>query len=154
MALTLYPDPNADSFIDLTTASETIAKLTLHSAEWEALAPETQEVYLRTSYFYIVGNSDESLMPDPMYDCVLDAQAVMAARDLVAGITEGETSTSNTGAIKRQKAGSVEREFYDSNINSKTVSRVPSAYNTCLEQIGFVPVINVTGLKQTTLGRS
>ena len=151
MALVLYPDSAADSFITVTDADTVVATYTLDSVSWLALTNEKREQLLRIAYRYIIDHTNASIYPNPMDACVGEAQALMASHDNVNGISGGTTSTATTGALKKQKVGSIERQFYDvaGKVSTGKVSRVPDMARKCLEGIGF----SVKSMAQTHLGR-
>ena len=151
MALTLYPDQNTDSFITVAQADTIIATYTLDSVKWLTLPTDQREVLLRIAYAYIIDNTDPTMYPDPMVACVGEAQALMASHDNVNSLSGGQTSTATKGALKKQKVGVIERQFYDVAGKSTrgTVSRVPDMAKSCLESLGFA----VPSTGQTHLGR-
>ena len=154
MALIVYPDPNADSFVTVQQADLYISTLTLNGNDWNALDTETKEVYLRIAYRNIIDNTDPTTYPDPLPVCVGEAQSLMAVHDLVNGLSEG-TVTAEKGAIRSQKVGSIEQSFYDVKgyIENGTVSRLPEAAKPCLFDLGY-DFSTIKGIKQTILGRS
>lgn len=146
MALIIYPAPNADSFISLTDAKTVIDSRTLDGAVWDAKSVEEQEALLRIAFHYIIDNTPE--LPATLPACVPEAQALMAVHDAVNGLSGGPQSTQ--AQVKKQKAGPVEREFFELKTQSKGVSRVPEQARSCLAAIGFV----FQSFNQTRLGRS
>ena len=155
MSLILYPDPNADSFISVSDADNVISLLTMNSTEWTALVNEDKERLLRIAYNTIVDNTDPKTYPNPLPPCVPEAQALMASHDNVNSISSGLVNTAVTGAIKKQKVGSIEREYYDvgASVTSRTLSRVPASAFKCLDELGYSFKRKTTGLAQTHLGR-
>ena len=155
MALIIYPDPAADSFVTLPQAELYISMLTMNSADWVALTPEDQERLLRIAYRDIRDHTDPKTYPKPLPICVSEAQALMAVHDTVNSISSGIASTTVQGAIKKQKVGSVEQQFYDTKSTSakRTLSRVPSGARKCLELLGYTFKVHSDGLKQVHLGR-
>ncbi len=151
MALILYPDPAADSFVTVVQAGTIIQTYTLDSVSWLALTDEKREQLLRIAYRYIIDHTDASMYPNPMDACVGEAQALMASHDNVNSLSGGSTSTATTGALKKQKVGSIERQFYDvaGKVSTGKVSRVPDMARKCLEGIGF----SVKSMAQIHLGR-
>ena len=154
MALILYPTADYDSFITVADATTVIQGYTLHGSVWSALSVAEQEVYLRIAARNIIDHVDQELtpFPDEMPVCVGDAQALMAIQDVVYGFST-ETTAEEFGSIKKEKVASLETEYYDTNA-SKTAQRVPSMAQPCLEDIGYLFTPNISGLSQTTLGRS
>jgi len=154
MALIIYPDPLADSFVTLPQAELYISMMTLNGAEWKALMPDHQEQLLRIAYRDIIDHTDPKKYPNPMPICVAEAQALMAVHDHINSLSGGATSTATTGAVKKQKVGPVEREFYDvgGKVSSGKVYRVPDMAKKCLEGIGYVFKKKTSGLSQTILG--
>lgn len=151
MALIIYPDPNADSFVTVAQADAYISALTLDSAQWDALSIEDRERYLRIAYRNIIDNTDPTTYPDPLPSCVGESQSLMASNDMVNGLSSG-ANQSTTGSIKRNKVGSIEQEFYDTNKVS-SVNIVPPTAQSCLSDLGY-SFTNINGLTQLTLGRS
>ena len=152
MALIIYPDQGADSFVTVSEADAYIALLTLDSVEWDALPTETREVYLRIAYRDIIDHTDSTTYPDPIPECVGESQSLMAVHDLVNNLSSG-VEAAVTGAIKKNKVGSIEQEFYDTTVTSKTTSRVPEGAETCLYELGYY-ISDINGLTQLTLGHS
>ena len=154
--LVIYPDPAADSFVTLPQAELYISILTLNGAEWSALDPTHQEQLLRIAYRDIIDHTDQLTYPTPLPVCVGESQALMAIHDHVNALSGGATSTATTGALKKQKVGPIEREFYDvggTSSNSGKVYRVPDMAMKCLEGIGYVFVKTKTkGLSMVLLG--
>jgi len=156
MALIIYPTADYDSFVSVADATTTIANLTLHSSVWVALTTGEQEAYLRIACRNIEDHvdQDETPYPDPMTDCVAEAQALMAVQDVVYGFS-ASTTAQETGAIRKQKVASLEIEYYDSATGGmKSAPRVPTMAVPCLEALGYVFTPSVSGLSQVTLGRS
>jgi len=155
MALITHPDPNADSFVTLQQAELYISLLTLNNAEWVALSPDVQEQLLRIAYRDIVDHTDPTKYPNPLPLCVGESQSLMAIHDHINTLSGGATSTATTGAIKKQKVGSVEREFYDVQGATKSgkIYRVPDLAYKCLEGLGYkFTKTKTSGLTQTILG--
>ena len=156
MALIIYPTDSYDSFISVADATTVIDTLTLFSTEWGAITDTEKEIYLRIAMRRIVDgiDQDENPLPDPLPDCAGEAQALMAVQDVVYGIS-ANTTTESTGSIKKQKVASLEIEYYDTTSQTtKMVSIIPAMARPCLEELGYELPPMVTGLKQTTLGRS
>ena len=154
MALVIYPTADYDSFISVADATVVIEAYTLYKTQWSALTVLEQEVYLRISARNIIDHTDPDEYPDPFPTCVGDAQALMSVQDVVYGFS-ASTSTDETGAIKKQKVGSLEIEYFDaSSGTTKTVSRIPTLAVPCLEDLGYLFTPSINGLTQTILGRS
>jgi len=151
MALVLYPDPNADSFVTVAEADDYISRLTLDFAQWDSLIEEDKERYLRIAYRDIIDNTDPDTYPDLLPECVGESQSLMASNDLIIGISSG-TYSAQSNLIKRNKVGSIEQEFYSGYKLIKEPTRVPDQASTCLEELGY-NTIKTTGVTQTTLGR-
>ena len=153
MALIIYPADGADSFVTVAEADSYIQTLTLNYDQWSILSESDKEIYLRIAYRFIIENTDSDLYPDPIPDCVGESQSLMAVHDLVNGLSSG-TESAETGAIKKNKVGSIEQEFYDVKTQTSSyISRVPDNAQACLIDIGY-SYSNISGLKQTTLGHS
>ena len=154
MALIIYPTADYDSFVTVADATTVIAAYTLHSATWIVLTTAEQEVYLRIAARNIIDHVDqeENPFPDPMTDCVADAQALMAINDVVYGFS-ASIAAEETGATKKEKVGTLEVEYYDTK-KSSGISMVPTLAVPCLEALGYVFTPNIDGLAQLTLGRS
>jgi len=151
MALIIYPSPDADSFISVSDATVVIESYTMSASKWSTLSDTEKEVLLRIAYKDIVDHTDPLTYPTPFPECVGEAQALMAVHDAVNNLSSG-TTAQVTGAIKKQKAGPVEREFYDTTKVQKSTSRVPDMAKACLEMIGY-HLSAANGL-QTRLGKS
>ena len=155
MALIIYPTADYDSFITVADADTVVSTLTLYDAQWSDKTTAEKEVYLRIAFRNIDDHVDQSLTPypDPMPDCVGEAQALMAVQDVVYGTSTPDTDVN--GAIKKQKVASLEIEYYDTS-TGETVSIpvVPPMAVPCLETLGYIFTPTVGGLSQTTLGRS
>ncbi len=136
-------------------AETVVSTLTLHEALWSAKDETEKEVYLRIAFRNIDAHVDQTLTPypDPMTDCVGEAQALMAVQDVVYGTSNPDTELN--GAIKKQKVASLEIEYYDTN-TGKTISIpiVPPMAVPCLETLGYIFTPTISGVSQTTLGRS
>ena len=156
MALIIYDDADYDSFISVADATTIIGNLTLYATQWGAITEAEQEIYLRIACRRIEDGIDQEAYPypDPMPACAGEAQALMAVQDLVYGISAG-TNTNATGSIKKQKVASLEIEYYDTATATTTmVSIIPLMARPCLEALGYDVPPYISGLKQTTLGRS
>ena len=155
MALIIYPDPAADSFVTLPQAELYISLLTMNSTDWTTLSPDDQERLLRIAYRDIIDHTDPKTYPKPLPICVSEAQALMAVHDTVNSISSGVAATTVQGAIKKQKVGSVEQQFYDtkSTASVRSLSRVPAGARKCLEDLGYKFHLKSDGLKQVHLGR-
>ncbi len=155
MALIIYPNTGYDTFITTVDATVVIQKYTLQSAAWIALSVDDQESYLRIAFRNIVDNTPD--FPDgvdPVDDCVGDAQALIASQDVTYGIS-ASTTVGDVGAVKKQKVASVEVEYYDPGTGvTETAPTIPEMAWSCLESIGYVRPSGVSGLTQSTLGRS
>lgn len=152
MALIIYPATNADSFISVTDADTVIANYTLQYTAWSALSTSDKEAYLRIAYRFIIDNTDGELYEDPIQDCVPQAQALMAAHDMTLGISTG-VSPETKGALRKQKVGDIQQEWYDVDTKLTATGRVPPLAATCLEAIGYSYTASA-GVTQTVLGRS
>lgn len=152
MALIIYPTENADSFISVNDAKTVIDTYTLDGAAWGAKTTAEKEILLRVAYIDIVQHTDPTTYPDPLPDCVPQAQALMAVHDVVNSISGGSVNEIvSNGAIKSQVAGPIKREFYDTkDVSTKTVSRIPAQAQACLSELGYI----MARMGQTTLGRS
>ena len=156
MALIIYPTADYDSFITVADATTAIDSLTLYSTQWAALSATEKEVYLRIAFRDIDDHVDQDdyPYPDPMTDCVGEAQALMAIQDVVYGFS-ASVSTAEVGSVKKQKVASLEIEYYDSKSNTmKYAPRVPDMAKPCLETLGYTFTPTYNGLSQSTLGRS
>lgn len=156
MALVLYPTTDYDSFISVEDATTVISKLTLHSAVWTALSDGDKEVYLRIACRLIVDGVDQTTYPftDPMPTCVGEAQAMIAVQDVVYGFSATTTIDTN-GAIKKQKVGSLEIEYYDTATGTKKYAPlIPAMAKPCLVTLGYDFPTELGRLSQLTLGRS
>jgi len=155
MALIIYPDPNADSFVTVAQADLYISMLTMNSVEWKALTPENQEILLRIAYRDIIDHTDPTTYPVPLPICVSEAQALMASHDNVNSISSGIATTSVTGAVKSQKVGSIAVSYYDSKTTSaaRSVRRVPSSAYKCLLDLGYIFKATSDSFKQVHLGK-
>ena len=158
MALVLPPDSAYDSFVSLVDASMYIAALTLDGATWDAVPEATRETYLRIATRRIEDGIDQDVYPiDPnvLPVCLAEATSLMAAHDLVNGISAGSATASETGAIKKEQVGSIVQEYYDTKsvVNTYT-ALVPTLAQPCLESMGYVFPTHLGGLFQLTLGKS
>ena len=151
MALIIYPTADADSFISVADATTVIETLTLDGAAWGALSVSEQEVYLRIAYRNIVDHTDTTTYPDPLDICVGSSQALMASWDLKNGLSLDVEDY--RGALKKNKVGTIEQEFYDVD-KVRSVGTVPTMAKACLEELGYIFPVNANGLTQTILGRS
>ncbi len=160
MALVLPPDTSYDSFVSLVDAATAIETYTLDSASWVALSNSNQEIYLRIATRRIEDGIDEDLYTIDVTDiptCLPEATALIAVHDLINSISGGAAETTGTGAIKKEQVGSIVQEYYDtksSTDTSSSINTIPSIAYPCLDSVSFVFVSGITGLKQTTLGRS
>ena len=156
MALIIFPAPNSDSFVTLPQAELYISTLTLNGNEWKALTPEVQEQLLRIAYRDIIDHTDPTTYPQPLPVCVAEANALMAIHDSVNNLSGGATVTATKGALKKQKVGTLEQQFYDVQgaVANKSTSRIPAMAKNCLDGLGYKFKSHTAGLKQAILGRS
>ena len=148
MSLIIYPATDADSFITVADATTVIKKYTLDGDKWDAKTLEEQEILLRIAFTDIINHTDQTTYPDPLPSCVPEAQALMAVHDLVNSISGGAVGTQ--AQVKKQKAGPVEREFFELKTLPKSTQRVPEQAKPCLASIGYT----FPSFGQTLLGRS
>ncbi len=156
MALIIYPTDGYDSFVSVEEATTYITTLTTQGAAWEALDEATQEVYLRIACRNILMGIDQNVnpLPDPAPACLGESQSLMASQDLTYGIS-ATTDVGDTGAIKKQKVATLEIEYYDTASGvTTTIPLVPKMAQPCLQSLGYYISPAITGLSQTTLGRS
>ncbi len=155
MALIIYPATNSDSFVTVPQADLYISMLTMNSQDWVALTPTDKEILLRIAYRDIIDHTVPAKYPKPLPACVGEAQALMAVHDTVNSISSGVATTTVQGAIKKQKVGTIEQQFYDAKTTSskRSLTRVPAGAKKCLEGIGYIFKAKTTGLSQTILGR-
>ena len=157
MPLIIYPDPLADSFVTVPQADLYIGLLTMNSAEWTAIAPDDKERLLRIAFRDIIDHTDPKKYPTPMPICVAEAQALMAIHDHVNSLSSGVAKTTVSGALKKQKVGSIEQQFYDTKTEGGStgkVYRVPKSVWKCLQDLGYVLTIKSDKFQQSILGRS
>ena len=156
MALIIFPALNADSFISVAEADLYISLLTMNTPEWMLLSNEDKERLLRIAYRDIIDHTEPDTYPTPLPVCVGESQALMASHDNINSISSGVVSTTVTGALKKQKVGSIEQQFYDtkSTDSARSVTRVPEAARKCLLDLGYAFTPTSTKFKQDTLGRS
>ncbi len=148
MALTIYPATGWDSFISTADATTVINNLSHHGDQWSALGETDKERYLRIACRYIVNHSvPEEEYPDPMPQCVGEAQALTAANDMANGLS-ASTGVRQTAQVRREKAGDVEVEYFRGAVYG--VPFVPPMAAPCLEtNMGFS-----VSMSQVTLGRA
>jgi hypothetical protein len=152
MALTVYPAAGWNTFIDLADATQVISDYTLYLPQWTAASDEDKERYLRIATAFIVEGLPE--ITDPAPECLGDAEALIAVQDLVYGFS-ASTASASLGAIKKEKAGQVEMQYYDTKDgNTEKPPVVPALARACLANLGFIFPSGVSGLTQMTLGRS
>jgi len=157
MALIIYPDPLADSFVTVPQADLYIGLLTMNSAEWALVSVEDKERLLRIAYRDILDHTDPTAYPNPIPVCVAEAQSLMAVHDSVNNLSSGVTATTAAGALKKEKVGSIERQFYDTKTSGGTtgkVYRVPKQAYACLLDFGYIFASTSSRFRQDTLGRS
>ncbi len=152
MALVIYDATGYDSFCTVAEANTTVASLTLYNTTWTALSDAEKEVYLRIAFRVIV-DGFEDITEIENSDCLKEAQALIAVNDLVTGLSADTEAT--TGAVKKQKAGVVEVQYYEpsSDSSGRTVI-VPSMAMPCLIALDWDGNTAEGGFKQTTLGHS
>jgi hypothetical protein len=150
MALIVYPTEDYDSFVSVADATTIIGNLTLYSSEWGALDLSEQEAYLRIAS-QVITDGLTTIPADPVPQCLKNSQALIAIHDVVNGISKPLTIES---VVKKQKAGSVEIEYFEPNSTGTTNNRIPSLAATCLEGLGYEFPISGFGLKRATLVRS
>ena len=156
MPMIIYPATGADSFVTVQQADLYISLLTMNSAEWTAIAPDDKERLLRIAFRDIIDHTDPTTYPTPLPACVGESQAMMAIHDSINNLSSGVVNTSVTGALKKQKVGSIERQFYDTK-STKTggkVYRVPDAAWKCLSTLGYALKTVSDKFQQSTLGHS
>jgi hypothetical protein len=166
MALTIYPDDNADSFISLLDATDIITKNSLQAAQWIALDNATKEVYLRIAFTRIMGtistdpNSDIGFLNKDTYEsiesCLPKTNAIMAVHDLVYGLSS--EINPNTGLVTKEKVGDIEITYtHGANTSSKQLfsretNPFPDSLLQCLRRYGSSIAFN--GLMQARLVHS
>jgi len=157
MPLIIYPAIGADSFVSVAQADLYIGLLTMNSAEWTAVAPDDKERLLRIAYRDIVDHTDPKTYPNPLPICVSEAQALMAVHDSVNSLSSGVAATTVSGALKKQKVGQIEQQFYDTKTSGGTsgkVYRVPKSVWKCLQDLGYAMAVKSDKFQQSRLGRS
>jgi len=157
MPLIIHPAIGADSFVSVAQADLYISLLTMNSAEWTAVAPDDKERLLRIAYRDIIDHTDPTTYPTPLPVCVGEAQALMAVHDSVNSLSSGVTATTVSGALKKQKVGPIEQQFYDTKTtggSSGKVYRVPKSAWKCLQDLGYILAVKSDKFQQTLLGRS
>jgi len=149
--LVIFPDPAADSFVTLLEAEQIIIEYTLDHAKWTALPDTEKEALLRIA-FKLINDNIVTPITVANYDaCLKSAQTLIASHDNVYGLSKG-ASIQTTGAIKKQKAGPVEREFYEPDrITDNPLA--PQIVYPCLDIYGFT-LSRTSGFRQSILGRS
>jgi hypothetical protein len=150
MALIVYPTPNYDSYISVVDADDVIKTLTVWDTQWTVLTTDQKETYLRIAFRHINQYTEIDIDSSNYDACLAEAQAIIAANDVANSISAG-ASDQVTGAIKKQKVGQVEREFYDTTKTQRTTTMVPDIARPCLEKFGYT---KQTNMLQTLLGRS
>lgn len=158
MALVLPPDVDYDSFVSLVDAQTYINALTLNGATWQAVSDAEKEVYLRIATRRIQDGIDPDVYvidPTDVPECVPEATSLIAVHDLVNGISSQSGTVTLIGATKKEQVGSIVREYYDTKSNMNTyTSLIPALARPCLDSIGYVFPSGLSGVRQTTLGRS
>lgn len=158
MALVLPPDLAYDSFVSLVDAQTYIDALTLDGETWSAETEASRETYLRIATRRIQDGIDPELYvldPTAVPACVAEATSLMAVHDLVNSISSSSTVVSATGAVKKEQVGSIVQEYYDTKSSTDGyTSLIPVLAQPCLESIGYVFPSGISGVRQTTLGRS
>jgi len=159
MALIIYPTVGYDSYVSVVEADAIISDLTMHSTSWEALSTEDRERYLRIAMRTMEDGIDQTVNPLPLvgeslYSCMKESQALIALQDVVNNISAGGV-TQTTGAVKKEKAGAVEVQYYDVSGGSSSSAPypIPKIAFSCLSAMGFT-FPSTGGFKQSTLGRS
>ncbi|RLA73557.1 MAG: hypothetical protein DRG30_06165 [Epsilonproteobacteria bacterium] len=153
MALVIYPDVGYDSFVTLIEAEEYISSLTLYGSMWGAISDDEKEIYLRIALRVILDGIDLDTYPlsDPIDTCAGEAQSLIAINDLVNEISI--TAEDTSGAIRRNKVGSIEQEFFAPKFGKKSKAIIPKMAKSCLESINY-NTTSLYGLSQSILGRS
>ena len=151
MALIVWPVQDSDSFVTVAQATLYAEMLTMNSVAWKALSIEDQERLLRIAYKDIVDHTDPTTYPTPLPACVGEAQSLMAVHDMVNSISSGAADTGIQ--VKKNKAGPIEQEFFESKTAKRSLSRVPEQAKKCLEDFGYVFVVNSSKFTQKRVGR-
>ena len=159
MALIIYPNPQWDSFVDLTDAELYITTLTLDGPSWTTLPDATKETLLRVATRNIIDGIDQVVypLPDPAPQCLAEATALTASHDNVNSLTGGSTATTVSGAIKSQKVGSLQVAYYDTKTtggSSGKVYLIPKMAMACLTSLGYVFKSTSSTFRQEKLGKS
>ena len=155
MALIIYPDEGYDSFVTVIDATGYIDRLTMHGPAWAALEESDQEVYLRIACRNIEDGINLTVLPlpDPAPLCLGESQSLMAVQDVVYGFSA--STTTSTAQVKKQKVSTLEVEYFETaSGTTEQASLVPDMAMPCLVDLGYTSPSSMTGLKQTTLGRS
>ena len=157
MALIIFPDPAADSFVTVAQADLYIQMLTMNSAQWMLVAPDDKERLLRIAYRDIIDHTDPKTYPNPLPVCVGESQALMAVHDTVNSLSTGVAKTTVSGALKQSKVGSISQSFYDTKTtggSTTKVYRVPKSAWKCMQDLGYALSVTSDKFKQVLLGRS
>ncbi len=151
--LILFPLPDYDSYVTVIDADTVITSLTTNGAQWLALAEADKEVYLRIALRTI---EDGGVVPpdvtDPSFACLPEAQALVAVNDLVNGISS--TAGASSAQIKRQKVGTLEQEFFETDGATTSTNPIPAMAQPCLDSFGYISPTACGGIARCTLTRS
>ena len=146
MALIVYPLPNFNSYVSVTDA-DIIASGYLAYSSWTALDLTAQEVYLQTAFRYIqnLNGFEGPSLPELDLTCLPVAQTEIALNDILYGIS---SSTSTPQQVKKEKAGPVEMEYFESDAGAFSPSLIPanSTAANCLKTFGWDSSMDFSGL--------
>ena len=159
MALIIFPAVGYDSYVTVADATTIIDKYTVNGAEWAAVSPADQEIYLRIAFRRILDGIEDlsaTPLPDPILGCEPESQSLMAVHDVVNGIsaTAGSAGAA-AGEIKMQQVGTLKVEYFqsDSGFVATTTNPIPSMVRDCLEKLNYVFSSTSNKFKQQRLGR-
>ncbi len=143
MALIRYPLAGYNSYI---TAAEADVKAPdyLNYSFWSSLDEATKSQYLLQA-FRVIQSLEGFIAPIPPADagCLVDAQLQIAMNDVQYGISLG---TYETQEVKKEEAGPVNMEYYQSASGAISPDIIPAMSVDCLKLWGYTGSSDLTGI--------
>lgn len=136
--LIVYPDPDYNTWISSAEA-DVLASNSLYEDKWVALTDDEKSKHLIHAFLFI-SNLEGFIGPDGTIPddigCLGQAQVDIILQDLRYSIS---STLFDPQVVKRQTAGPVEIEYFESSGGPQIVDRIPDITWKCLEVWGVVP---------------
>lgn len=136
--LIVYPDDKYDSFVSLDEANDYIFKNSVFNEQWDTIADDKKEIYLRIATKRILSVIDKDYL-GTNDECLINSCSLMAVRDLVFNISSGVNE--NTGLITKEKVDSLEVTYYHGKITGRANGLDKNPFfgvEDCLKEYGAI----------------